>query len=271
MRVHKLMAILLAVSILVSAVPVTANAQEIANDPGAGSESVVLDNLYLDKTAELKDDGTYTINLEAYATGTTIHKTVTEGVPLDVVLVMDQSGSLVNDGDRLTGLKDAVSTFLEALRTNGEEFSVNHRVAICGFASYGMQHNSGLAYHGYSYANDECDNAWTNTGIFVNGEFKDYGTVDYIKVNSYQEIDLEKYADMCFVSRSRFIHLFKEYTGFSPYNFQLKIRMERAIEMLVYTSLSVEEIAEMVRYADCSYFCRVFKKFTGHTPLFYRK
>jgi ABC-type Fe3+/spermidine/putrescine transport system ATPase subunit len=29
-----------------------------------------------------------------------------------------------------------------------------------------------------------------------------------------QEIDLEKYADMCFVSRSRFIHLFKEYTGF---------------------------------------------------------
>ena len=53
MRVHKLMAILLAVSILVSAVPVTANAQEIANDPGAGSESVVLDNLYLDKTAEL--------------------------------------------------------------------------------------------------------------------------------------------------------------------------------------------------------------------------
>ena len=192
MRVHKLMAILLAVSILVSAVPVTANAQEIANDPGAGSESVVLDNLYLDKTAELKDDGTYTINLEAYATGTTIHKTVTEGVPLDVVLVMDQSGSLVNDGDRLTGLKDAVSTFLEALRTNGEEFSVNHRVAICGFASYGMQHNSGLAYHGYSYANDECDNAWTNTGIFVNGEFKDYGTVDYIKVNSYQEIDLKK-------------------------------------------------------------------------------
>ena len=95
--------------------------------------------------------------------------------------------------------------------------------------------------------------------------------INYMNGNFEQEIDLEKYADMCFVSRSRFIHLFKEYTGFSPYNFQLKIRMERAIEMLVYTSLSVEEIAEMVGYADCSYFCRVFKKFTGHTPLFYRK
>ena len=42
-------------------------------------------------------------------------------------------------------------------------------------------------------------------------------------------------------------------------------------EMLEYTSLSVEEIAETVGYADCSYFCRVFKRFTGHTPLFYRK
>ncbi len=95
--------------------------------------------------------------------------------------------------------------------------------------------------------------------------------INYMNGNFEQPIDLDKYADMCYVSRSRFIHLFKEYTGFSPYNFQLKIRMERAVEMLEYTSLSVEEIAEMVGYADCSYFCRVFKKFTGHTPRFYRK
>ncbi len=95
--------------------------------------------------------------------------------------------------------------------------------------------------------------------------------INYMNGNFEKPIDLMKYADMCYVSRSRFIHLFKEYTGFSPYNFQLKIRMERAVEMLEYTSLSVEEIAETVGYADCSYFCRVFKRFTGHTPLFYRK
>ena len=95
--------------------------------------------------------------------------------------------------------------------------------------------------------------------------------INYMNGNFEQEIDLEKYADMCYVSKSRFLHMFKEYTGFSPYNFQLKIRMERAIETLVYTSLSVEEIAEIVGYSDCSYFCRVFKKFTKNTPLFYRK
>lgn len=95
--------------------------------------------------------------------------------------------------------------------------------------------------------------------------------INYMNGNFEQEIDLQKYADMCFVSKSRFLHIFKDYTGFSPYNFQLKIRMERAVEMLTYTVMSVEEIAETVGYSDCSYFCRVFKKFTGNTPLFYRK
>lgn len=65
--------------------------------------------------------------------------------------------------------------------------------------------------------------------------------------------------------------MFKAYTGFSPHRFQLKIRMERAVEMLNYTALSVAEIAAIVGYTDCSYFCRVFKNITGNTPLFYRK
>ncbi len=95
--------------------------------------------------------------------------------------------------------------------------------------------------------------------------------INHMNQNFAQPISLEKYADMCYVSLSRFMHLFKDYTGYSPYRFQLKIRMERAVEMLEYTALSVEEIAEMVGYEDCSYFCRIFKRFTGHTPLFYRK
>ena len=101
MRFRKLLALVLALSLLVSAFPVTAFAQEAEENPGnpgEEAESAVLDNLFLDKTAELMDDGTYTINLEAYATGTPITKTVELGVPLDVVLVVDQSGSLKNSG-----------------------------------------------------------------------------------------------------------------------------------------------------------------------------
>ena len=86
-----------------------------------------------------------------------------------------------------------------------------------------------------------------------------------------QPVDLQKYADMCYVSKSRFLHIFKEYTGLSPARFQVKIRMERAVEMLTYTALSVREIAALVGYTDCSYFCRMFKKMMGHTPSYYRQ
>ena len=95
--------------------------------------------------------------------------------------------------------------------------------------------------------------------------------INYMNENFEQPIDLLKYADMCYVSKSRFLHMFKAYTGYSPHRFQLKIRMERAVEMLSYTALSVAEIAAIVGYTDCSYFCRVFKNITGNTPLFYRK
>lgn len=48
----------------------------------------------LNKTLTLQNDGTYAITLEAYATGTVTTTTVTEPVPTDFVLVLDQSGSM---------------------------------------------------------------------------------------------------------------------------------------------------------------------------------
>ena len=191
MRLRKLLAMLLTLSMLISMVPSAAFAAETGSAPSGETEVPTVvnpDNLFLDKTATLTGDGTYTIKLEAYATGNTITKTITEGVPLDVVLVMDQSGSLVSNGDMLTTLKSSVSSFLESLRANGEEFGVNHRVAICGFASHSKQNNSGLAADEYSYANDIRDNAWTNTGIFVDGEFLDYGTVEYTEITDPDDI-----------------------------------------------------------------------------------
>lgn len=52
--------------------------------------------MVVDKTATLEDDGTYTINLSAYATGQTTTETIKTGKPLDIVLVLDQSGSMAD-------------------------------------------------------------------------------------------------------------------------------------------------------------------------------
>lgn len=52
--------------------------------------------MVVDKTATLEDDGTYTIELSAYATGQTTTETIKTGKPLDIVLVLDQSGSMAD-------------------------------------------------------------------------------------------------------------------------------------------------------------------------------
>lgn len=50
--------------------------------------------LEVDKTVTPNEDGTYTLNLEAYATGDL--EIVTESKPTDIVLVLDQSGSMAD-------------------------------------------------------------------------------------------------------------------------------------------------------------------------------
>ena len=93
MRLRKLLAMFLTLCMLVSTIPTAVFATETGSEPSGGTEVPAVvnpDNLFLDKTATLKEDGTYAINLEAYATGqeTTVVK------PADIVLVLDHSGSM---------------------------------------------------------------------------------------------------------------------------------------------------------------------------------
>lgn len=70
--------------------------------------------MVVDKTATLEDDGTYTIELSAYATGQTTTETIKTGEPLDIVLVLDQSGSMA----------DSITSYsYQALTSQGYSYS----------------------------------------------------------------------------------------------------------------------------------------------------
>lgn len=82
------LAFLLCLLMVVSLLPVMgANAAE---------GDVTAEGVKLSKSLTMETDGTYTITLEAYATGTVTSTTVTEPVPTDFVLVLDQSGSMAD-------------------------------------------------------------------------------------------------------------------------------------------------------------------------------
>lgn len=95
--------------------------------------------------------------------------------------------------------------------------------------------------------------------------------LNHMNVFFHEPIDLERYADMCYVSPTRFSHLFKEHTGVSPYRFLLDLRIDRAKDLLENSSFSIDECGQAVGFTDVSYFCRIFKKYTGYSPGEYRK
>lgn len=65
--------------------------------PAKAAEGGTDNGMKVNKTAVANDNGTYTITLEAYATGEKIISEVKKDVPTDIVLVLDQSGSMADD------------------------------------------------------------------------------------------------------------------------------------------------------------------------------
>lgn len=88
-RGTRALAFLLCLLMVVSLLPVMG--------ASAAEGDVTAKGVKLNKSLTLATDGTYTITLEAYATGTVTSTTVKEPVPTDFVLVLDQSGSMADN------------------------------------------------------------------------------------------------------------------------------------------------------------------------------
>ena len=65
--------------------------------------------------------------------------------------------------------------------------------------------------------------------------------------------------------------IFKEKTGDSPINYLIQIRLGKAKEMLEENRGSIRTIAAQVGYDDVYHFSKLFKKYYGVSPLYYRK
>lgn len=99
------------------------------------------DGLELSKKVTANGSG-YTVHLEAYTTGTVTTTTTTK--PCDIVLVLDQSGSMAdnfsgeetnNEADtRQYAMKQAVKTFIDNVAKKAKDEDVEHRIAIVKFA-----------------------------------------------------------------------------------------------------------------------------------------
>lgn len=96
-------------------------------------------------------------------------------------------------------------------------------------------------------------------------------SINFIHTNFERDISLGDIARFVFLSPSYFTRAFKEETGVSPINYLLKVRIERAKELLADTSLKISDIALSVGFSNQQRFNEMFKKYAHLTPLQYRK
>jgi len=64
---------------------------------------------------------------------------------------------------------------------------------------------------------------------------------------------------------------FSKTQGITIEKYIIEQRIERVKELLIYTNLSLDDIAFNLRYSSVAHLSNQFKKYTGMTPSFYRK
>lgn len=86
-----------------------------------------------------------------------------------------------------------------------------------------------------------------------------------------EDIRIDEYAEAHNMSTSWFIRNFKQYTGSTPMQYILSIRIYNAEALLKNPQYNITEIANIVGYDNPLYFSRIFKKVKGLSPSEYRK
>ena len=90
--------------------------------------------------------------------------------------------------------------------------------------------------------------------------------IDYIQAHLSEDISLEALAHVVGMSMHHFARLFKQSSGYSPYQYVIQCRIERAKMLLLQRQLSIAEVAFAVGFGSQSHLTQYFKRFVGITP-----
>lgn len=93
----------------------------------------------------------------------------------------------------------------------------------------------------------------------------------YLETYHAENIRLESLSSKMYISPAYISKLFKEETGDTPINYLIKVRMNKAKELLENEEMSIKEVANLVGYQDAYHFSKLFKKYFNISPSKYSK
>ena len=114
---------------------------------------------------------------------------------------------------------------------------------------------------------------YTETDIPHSKELFTIGlAIDFMEENLAADITLEMLAKRAHASESTFSRAFKRITGCTPIDYLIRLRIEKATEMMEKNcSIRVIDASSATGFYNSSYFTRKFKSIIGMTPLEYIK
>ena len=93
----------------------------------------------------------------------------------------------------------------------------------------------------------------------------------FIEENYHKKLNVQDVCNNFYISQRVFFKIFKRNTSETFIEYLTRVRVNRARELLLQTSMTLPEIAEAVGIGDYYYFSKIFKKVTGVAPLKFRK
>ncbi len=94
---------------------------------------------------------------------------------------------------------------------------------------------------------------------------------EYVDKNRKEKIKIKDFSQNIYMSHTGFLLKFKKEVGITPSEYISNFRLEKSVDLLINTSLSVGKIAEEVGYENLYYFSNAFKKKYEMSPIKFRK
>jgi AraC-like DNA-binding protein len=97
-----------------------------------------------------------------------------------------------------------------------------------------------------------------------------HAAIEVLERCGHEELHLGDVAESVGLSAFHFLRLFKQQTGISPYQYLVRLRIRRAMQLLRGSSRPVTDIAFLVGFGDLSNFNHMFKREVGCSPRRFR-
>jgi len=115
----------------------------------------------------------------------------------------------------------------------------------------------------FTYINSESLTA--NDGVDIEK------VISYMLENINSVVGLEQLSEYARISKYHFIRIFKEKTGYTPLDYFMRLKIQKACELLSSPDLKISSVSAELAFSSPYYFSTVFKKITGKSPQNYRQ